>query len=330
MYLRRLVAFASASAVVLTACASTPSVEVSAESSLPVVKTSFYPLHYLTERIAGDLLKVESLTAPGADAHHLELSPAAIAELGQAGAVVYAEGFQDAVDEAVEANAPAAVINVAPAVDLLATAEEGEEHDHDHKGHDHGQSEEAHEHHDHEAHDHDHDHGGMDPHFWLDPQRMAQAALAIGEGLTKAFPEHGDIFAQNAEAVAGEMTALSTELVNATKECQQTSFVTAHKAFGYLADRAGLTQVGMSDVDPEATPSPARLAEVAQIIKERGIKTIFSEHLIDPKVAETFAKDLGVATATLDPLESQNDPAKDYIAVMKENIATLHQTLECK
>lgn len=358
MMLRRSIGFLAASAFALTACATDSSTDVqsNAESGKkPVVLTSVYPIQYLTERIGSDLITVESITPPGADAHHVELSPAKVNALGSAEVVIYAKGFQNAIDEAIEANPAQNVVDIAPMVQLLPVidtdddhGQSDEDHDHDHaqsvddhdhdhdhhdqdhadEHHDHAQSEDKHDH-DHE-HTHDHDHGGLDPHFWLDPHRMAHAATAIGQALAKAYPEHAQVFTQNAATVAKEMNDLSTELVSATQQCKQNSFVTAHQAFGYLADRAGLQQIGMSDIDPEAAPSPARLAEIATIIKDRGIKTVFSEHLIDPKVAQTLAHDLGVSTATLDPLENQNNPTKDYVAVMKENIATLHQALECQ
>lgn len=362
-YSRRLVAaVAATSALVLASCSNTPAQPQSAAAGDITVLTSFYPLQYLTERIGGDLVKVESLTPPGASAHHLELSPAKIAELGNAQAIVFASGFQNAVDEAVEANPPANVIDVAPMVQLLPAIAEEHDHDHDHdhaesgehhdNDHDHAESADDHDHdhaesadnhdhdhdhaesgedHDHDhAHEHDHDHGAFDPHFWLDPQRMANAATAIGQALARAFPENAQVFTQNAATVSKEMNELADELVSSTRQCKHKSLVTAHQAFGYLADRAGLTQVGMSDIDPEAAPSPARLAEISKVIKENGVTTVFTEYLIDPKVAETLAQDLGIKTATLDPLENQADASKDYVAVMKENINTLHTALECE
>lgn len=351
----RYIAVAAVSAFALASCAGTAPTGQSgaqADGEKIVVMTSFYPVEYLTKRIGGDLITVESITPPGAEAHHLELSPAKIDAIGKADVVVYAKGFQDAVDEAIAANPAKTVIDVAPKVQLLPVTADEHEHDHAHEGHDHdhaqsndhdhaheghdhdhAQSDDhdhAHEGHDHAGHDHDHDHGGLDPHFWLDPQRMANASTAIGQALATAYPEHAQVFTQNAATVAKEMNDLAAELVSATSSCKQDAFVTAHKAFGYLADRAGLKQIGMSDVDPEAAPSPARLREVAAFIQENGIKTVFSEHLIDPKVAQTLADDLGLQTAVLDPLENQADPNKDYVAVMKENIKTLHDSLECQ
>lgn len=341
------------SALVLAACSGTATensiqsgnTDQSGNTEKLTVLTSFYPIHFLTEKIGGELIEVESLTPPGASAHHLELSPAKVAEIGQADAVVFAQGFQSAIDEAVAANPPSHVIDIAPMVQLLP-APEGDIHDHDahdhdahdhdghdHDGHDHDRAESDHADHDHADHDHadhNHDQDGMDPHFWLDPQRMANASTAIGQALAKADPANAQTYTTNAAAVAKEMNDLAAELVSSTKECKQTTFVTAHTAFGYLAERAGLKQVGMSNIDPEAAPSPARLTEIAHLVKEKGISTIFSEKLIDPKVAETLASDLGIRTASLDTLENQTDPTKDYTAVMKENIQALHSALECK
>ena len=169
-----------------------------------------------------------------------------------------------------------------------------------------------------------------DPHFWLDPIRMAKAATLVGDKLAEADSAHADTYKANAKALAEELTALGDTLVTKTSKCQVKTFVTAHTAFGYLADRTGLTQVGISGLDPESSPSPARLAEIGQIAKEQGVTTIFTEALIDPKVAQTLADDLGITTAVLDPIESQTDASKDYAAVMQANIDALTKANNCQ
>ena len=302
----------------------------SADSGKVSVMASFYPLKYLTEQIGGELTSVTSLTPDGAEPHDLELSPASVDQLGKADAVVYLKGFQSAVDEAVEHNAPKTVIDVAPAVQLVKVSDSGnhvDDHDHD-ADHDH----EADHDHDHKAeHDHDHDHDmSTDPHFWLDPERMSQAATLIGQALADADPKNAQTYTSNAANVSHSMKDLGTELVSGTATCEHTTFVTAHAAFGYLADRTGLTQVGISGLDPDSSPSPARLQEISELVKAQGVSTIFTEALIDPKVAETLAKDLGIETAVLDPIESQVNPNEDYAAAMRNNITALRTALHCK
>lgn len=181
-----------------------------------------------------------------------------------------------------------------------------------------------------EAEHHHHHDMTTDPHFWLDPERMGQAATAIGQALAKADPQNAQTYTSNAATLTKNMKDLSTELVDATATCKHQTFVTAHTAFGYLADRTGLTQVGISGLDPESSPSPARLEEISKLVKSEGITTIFTEALIDPKVEQTLADDLGIQTAVLDPIESQVDSSKDYAAVMRDNITALQTALSCK
>ena len=334
-------ACAAATALALSACTSTASSgDSSSKDGSLTVMASFYPLQYLAEKVGGEHVSVTSLTPDGAEPHDLELSPKMVDSLSSADAVIYLAGFQSAVDEAIEQQAPKTVIDVSSAAELVeagsdanhpaeeeeATDEtqsgETEAHDHDHEGHDH-------EGHDHAGHDHHHD-MSADPHFWLDPVRMAKAATLVGDKLAEADSAHADTYKANAKALAEELTTLGDTLVTKTSKCQVKTFVTAHTAFGYLADRTGLTQVGISGLDPESSPSPARLAEIAQIAKEQGVTTIFTEALIDPKVAQTLADDLGITTAVLDPIESQTDASKDYAATMNSNIDALTKALDCQ
>ena len=280
---------------------------------------SFYPLQYLTEKIGGDLVSVESLTPPGAEPHDLELSNQKVQQLSQAGAVVYLKGFQSAVDKAVELNAPKTVIDVSTSVDLV----DAEKHESGLDVADDGEKTE-------EAHEHEHEHGSTDPHFWLDPTRMASAATQIGDALAQADPANAETYKKNAASMKSQMEALSKKLVDGTAKCQHKEFVTSHEAFGYLADRTGLTQLGLSGLDPDSTPSPARLKQISDAVKAKGITTIFTEELLSPKVAETLAKDLGITTAVLDPIESQADDSKDYEAVMNENLEALQKALSCE
>ena len=344
---KRILAAACAAATALALSACSPSASTGGKTSKDgtlTVMASFYPLKYLAEKVGGEHVTVTSLTPDGAEPHDLELSPKMVDSLASADAVVYLAGFQGAVDEAVEQHAPKTVIDVSSAAQLVAIdstsnhpgedegtdeaqsgeAQSGEAADHDHEGHEH-------EGHDHEHANHDHHHDmSMDPHFWLDPARMANAATLVGDKLAEADPTNAETYKANAKALNEELTSLGDDLVAKTSTCQIKTFVTAHTAFGYLADRTGLTQVGISGLDPDSSPSPARLAEISQIAKEQGVTTIFTETLIDPKVAQTLADDLGISTAVLDPIESQTDSSKDYAAVMKDNINALTTANNCQ
>lgn len=270
------------------------------------VLASFYPLQYVAQQVGGDLVDVRSLTPPGAEPHDLELSPAQVDEVGRADLVVYLSAFQAAVDEAVDANPPAHVVDAAQDTELHA-AEHGEEH----------------------AEDDGHDHGTLDPHFWLDPTRLPAVADDVAAQLSEVDPDNADAYAANAEAFAQEMADLDQRYVDGLATCESRAIVTTHEAFSYLAERYDLEQVGISGVDPEGEPSPARLAEVGRVVQDEGVGTIFFETLASPKVAETLADELGVETAVLDPLEGLTDDTQDYVSVADANLETLRTALVC-
>lgn len=82
-------------------------------------------------------------------------------------------------------------------------------------------------------------------------------------------------------------------------------------------------------MDPEAEPSPARLAEVGNVIQDQGVTTVFTESQLNPKVARTLADDHSITSAVLDPVESQAEQDKDYQQVMRENLEALRAGLGC-
>ncbi|MGY1817840.1 metal ABC transporter substrate-binding protein [Geodermatophilus sp. SYSU D00663] len=89
--------------------------------------------------------------------------------------------------------------------------------------------------------------------------------------------------------------------------------------------------VGVSGLSPSTEPSPAQLAEISTLVRERGVTTVYTETLVDPAVAETVAEEAGVRTAVLDPIEGLTDESagEDYLAVMRADLATLQEGQGC-
>jgi zinc transport system substrate-binding protein len=290
--------------LVLSGCGDTSG---GGDGKLSVV-TAFYPLQFISERIGGDVVSVSNLTKPGAEPHDVELNARQVGEITDAGLVVYLSGFQPAVDDAVKQNGSDHAFDAASAVQLLA-ASEADEHGHEHA------EESA---------------SGTDPHFWLDPTRLATVATKVAEELGKADPAHAADFTARASKIAEDLQQLDSEFTTGLKTCRRHELVTSHTAFHYLADRYGLTQIGITGIDPEAEPSPQRLAAVAEEAKEHGATTIFFETLVSPKVAETLAREVGAQTAVLDPLEGLTDENADYFSVMRANLTALTTALGCE
>lgn len=306
-------ALLGASAMTLAACGQPG--EAASTTSSPNVVASFYPLQWVSEQVGGNRVDVTSLTPPGAEPHDLELSPQDVAGVTDADLVVYLSGFQPAVDDSVDSEAGDAGFDVADSADLSLTYEgdehEGEEHEGE-EGHDDGAS-------------------VTDPHFWLDPLRLADVGDAVAVRMGEVDPDGAETYTENATAVRTQLEGLDAEMTGGLAACENTTLVTAHNAFGYLADRYGFTPMGVSGLSPEDEPSPADLAEVADFVTANSVGTIYFETLVSPDVAQTVADETGAATAALDPIEGLTDASAgdDYVSVMRSNLEALRAGQSC-
>lgn len=297
----------------------------------PSVVTSFYPLEFATEQIAGDRLDVTVLTKPGAEPHDVELGAQDIAAMTSARLVVYAKGFQPAVDDAMQQVDAAKVLDIATAADLTLDStdhghEQGVEPD---QGATSSGSPSARP--TASARAEAHDEHAADPHFWLDPKRYAAVARAISERLATDDPAGSAAYRANAATFVGKLDALDADFAKGLKTCSNRVLVTSHSAFAYLAARYGLEQHGITGISPEAEPSAAALAEINDIVRTDGVKTIYQETLVEPQFANTVARSTGATVATLDPVEGMSDKSAgdDYFEVMRSNLRTLQRGQEC-
>jgi zinc transport system substrate-binding protein len=161
---------------------------------------------------------------------------------------------------------------------------------------------------------------------------MIKYASAVAAQLAQARPAAATDFQTRADALVKELTTLDTEFSAGLASCQRTVFVTSHAAFGYLAERYGLEQVGIAGLTPDAEPTPSRLAEVQKIAQQKGVTTIFSETLASPALANALASDLGLKTDVLDPLEGITSSSRgtDYPSVMRSNLTALRTANGCQ
>jgi zinc transport system substrate-binding protein len=261
---------------------------------------SFYPLQYVTQRIAGERAVVRSLTPPGTEPHDLELTPKDVAAISDADLVIYLGGFQAAVDEAVASEAEDRATDVASAASLdRATADGGET--------------------------------GTDPHFWLDPQRLSAVSTLIEQRLAERDPDGAGTYAANLAALTTDLDTLDDEFRTALASCANKDLVTSHEAFGYLAARYGLTQIGINGLSAEAEPDAGTLARVTDFVRTHKVRTIYYETLISPAIARTVASETGARTAVLDPIEgvTPDSAGDDYLAIMRSNLKNLQAGQPC-
>ncbi|MGO1385457.1 MAG: metal ABC transporter substrate-binding protein [Arachnia sp.] len=340
MYFKIASTLGAASLLVLTGCGVSETETTSGEGNDDgriQVAAAFYPLEYATQIVGGDAIEVTPLTIPGVEAHDVELTPQQVAAVVNADLIVYLSEFQPAIDEAVTQADPAKVMDVAEFADLMAVDDEGHFIEDSHSEDDHAEDSHSEDDHAEEGHTEDdhaeegHDHGDYDPHFWLDPLRLAAVTDAIADRLADMLPEEADSFTAAAASSRTEFTALDEEFMEGLQNCERRSLFTSHAAFGYLSDRYDLDQVSVVGISPNVEPSGARIAEVQELAREYDATTIFFETTASDAVAESIAADLGMQTAVLDPVASLNAQSigEDYLGIMRANLGAIQEANGC-
>ncbi len=167
-----------------------------------------------------------------------------------------------------------------------------DDHD-DHDGHDD-------EHEDQAGHHDGHNHGEFDAHIWLDPENAKEMVKIIRDELIKIDPEGQRQYSVNA---AGATLELDNLINNVEKELSKDiSYIVFHDAYQYFETRFGVKSAGALTLNPDVLPGAKQIADIQDLISDKGIKCIFSEPQYNPKIIETLGNDMNISTGVMDPL----------------------------
>ena len=179
--------------------------------------------------------------------------------------------------------------------------EEHEGHEDEHEGHeddDHGHKDDDHD--DDHKDAHAHAHGEFDPHIWLDPENAKEMVKIIRDELIKIDPEGQRQYSVN---TAGATLELDNLINSVEKELSKDiSYIVFHDAYQYFENRFGVIPAGALTLNPDVLPGAKQIADIQDVINDKGIKCIFSEPQYNPKIIETLGNDMNVSTGVMDPL----------------------------
>ncbi|MFC5337408.1 metal ABC transporter substrate-binding protein [Leucobacter denitrificans] len=324
---------ALAGALLLSGCGSTPA--EAPTDALNVVATTTQLTDFATQ-VGGDDISLTGLLSVGASAHHFDPSPKELLALSQADVlIVNGAGLETFIDSAIEASGfDGAIITAADGVDLEAHEEEEHEHQHEDEAPDqdadHDEADHAHEESDHADHaDHDHDHGGVNPHIWTSPRNAIGMVDEIEHGFVAADPENEAAYTQRASEYRATLTALDEWISTQFEQIPEADrvLVSGHDSLHYYLEDYGIEFAGsiIPSFEDNAEPSAAEIDALVATIQERGVKAIFVESSMSPKLARTIAKEAGVTVVDseslfADSLGAEGTGAETYVA------ATIHNT----
>ncbi|MHC3993193.1 metal ABC transporter substrate-binding protein [Thiomicrolovo sp. ZZH C-3] len=190
----------------------------------------------------------------------------------------------------------------------------------------------GHAHHDH-GEEHDDDHHGADPHYWLDIDNMIALVTALEQLFTSAFPAvDAGTFRERGAAYIKRLETLDALYRKRLGDCRLDTIVVSHNAFGYLAERYGFHIAAVMGLSPDTMPDAKTMAQLTDIVREHGIKTLFYESFVSDKLVASLATETGVRVDVLQPLANitADEIGADYFRLMNANLLKLYDALECR
>ena len=272
----------------------------------PNVATDIPPVHSLVARVMQGVGEPALIMPPGASPHGYAMRPSEAAALADAEAVIWmGDALTPWLDRAIDALSSEAVsleLLEARGASLLGYREGAAFGRHD------GEEEHAHgEHAD-----------GIDPHAWLDPENAKLWLGAIAAALAEADPENAQTYARNAAEGRAELDALLAELSEMLDPVRGRPFIVFHDAYHYFEHRFGMEAAGAISLGDASSPSPARIGEIRETVRETGARCVFGEPQFAPDLIETVVEGTEARAATLDPLGASLNPGPElYVELIR-------------
>lgn len=284
---------------------------VSPQKKLTVV-TTLFPIYDFAKIIGQQKADVHMLLPPGVEPHSFEPRPADIKRIQGSDIFIFTGKFMEPwVDNLLKGvdTKSITVVDTSKGIRLMRGLHMHEEAEHES--------------------------GGIDPHIWLDFTNAVKIVDTIAAAYIDRDPQNKDFYRKTAEEYKIKLDELDKKYKDTLSICQKRIIIHAgHFAFGYLARRYDLQYTSAyKGFSPDAEPTPKRLAELVQNVKKYGVRTIYYEELITPKVAETISQETG---CNLLLLHGSHNVTRDemtsgmtFLSLMENNLENLKVGLQC-
>jgi zinc/manganese transport system substrate-binding protein len=253
--------------------------------------------------VGGDAVNVVGLVKPGVDPHEYQPTPGDLAQLAGAKVILasgkHLEHYLDKLSAGAGGNAT--LIKVGDQVPSLEMPEGADEHHH-----------------------------GEDPHWWHSVANVERATKVVRDALIAADPAAGAAFAKNAAAYLARLAALNkwikSEIARLPRDRRE--LVTSHDAFQYFAREHGFKIHAIEGINPDQQASTRQVNELIDTIKKEGVKAIFLEDTLNPKVSTEITRETGAKIGGTLYADGPGADADTYEKMQRHNVTTIVEALK--
>jgi manganese transport system substrate-binding protein len=288
---------AAAAAAILTVTLTGCGQVLTSDDDRPVVLTTFTVLSDIASNVAGDRLRVESVTKPGAEIHGYEPTPGDMRRAASADLIVdnglnLEAWFEQFVHE-LHRPRVVATDGIEP-IDIAADAYAGK----------------------------------PNPHAWMSPLNVQTYVDNLVVAFTDLDPDGAAVFAANGDAYKQQLQQVQDEMTArlATLPERQRALVTCEGAFSYLARDTGLTERYIWPVNAEQQATPQQLTAAIEFVKANDVPAVFCESTVSDAPMRQVVSATGArfgGTLYVDSLSEADGPVPTYLDLIRHDADTV-------
>lgn len=282
----------------------------------PTVITTLFPFYDLSRQILGEEAEISLLLPSGVEPHTFEPTPQDIIKIKNADVFIYTGDIMEPWVAKILTDIPASV-NIIDASKDIKLIESSDAH-----GHDDDKKENKSD-------------SQLDPHFWLDFNNTIIATNNIYKTIANLNIVNNINLDQDTNNLIQALEQLDADYKNTLSQCSNKTILQAgHRTFEYLAKRYNLTYITTDELSPNSDTSATNIAKLIQEVRKNKAKAIFSEELVEPRIANTIATETGVPVLQLNGAHNisaqQFQEQLSFIDIMRQNLDNLTIGLDCK
>ncbi len=269
------------------------------------VVTSIFPMYDMARAVGGGDVALRLLIPPGTEAHTFEPTPSDIVRLEKADVFIYnganMEPWVGGILSGIK-NPNLLVVDTSGGITLLRAKDKG---------------------------------GGIDPHIWLDVDNAKKQLDSIATAFEKKDAAHASDYRGRAEGYKKKLDGVDKLYREGLAHCETSVIVSSgHFAFGYLAARYGLTYTSVYGLAPDAEPTPARVAEIIDQVRNEKARYLFAEEMLDQRLTESIREETGAVILFVSSgheiSKDQFDRGITLVDIMKGNLEQFKRGLSCR
>ncbi|WP_411722437.1 metal ABC transporter substrate-binding protein [Mycetocola sp.] len=287
--------------LLLTGAGCSPVDSPAAADSRPLALTTFTVLADLAENVAGDVIRVESITRVGAEIHGYEPTPSDLIRADGADLLLAnGLGLESWFDQfTADIDAPTVVLSDGVEPISIAVG--------DYKGR-------------------------PNPHAWMSPvaaevyvDNLVTAFSDLVPSATETFQANGAAYTAKLRAAAGDLSSAVASLPD-----DQRMLVTCEGAFSYLARDAGLDEGYLWAVNQEGQGTPQQAARLIDTVRERDVPAVFCESTVSDAAQQQVVTDSGAQFGGVLYVDSLSDgePVPTYLDLLRHDIQLITRGLD--